>query len=66
MTKAQPVAPDWHLKLLARRRSASAEASFQAELERVRGMSIEQRVLEALTMSERFAWLVPTPLQDEP
>lgn len=41
------------------RRSASADAAFQAELERVRRMSIEERVKAALSMRERFGWLNP-------
>lgn len=42
-----------------RRKSASADASFRAELARVKGMTIEDRVKAALSMRERFAWLEP-------
>lgn len=42
------------------RRSACADAAFKAELERVKRMTIEQRVKAALSMRERFAWLEPT------
>ena len=41
------------------RRSACADAAFLAELERVRRMSIEERVKAALSMRERFGWLNP-------
>ena len=44
-----------------RRRSACADASLRAELERVGRMSIEQRVKAALSMRERFAWLTQSP-----
>ena len=43
------------------RRSRCARESSAAELKRLRNTSIEDRVLEALGMSERFAWLLPTP-----
>ncbi len=42
------------------RRSRSAELSFAMEMKRLRGMSIEERVLEALSLSERFFWLNPS------
>lgn len=42
---------------LHRRKSASMDAAFSAELNRVREMTIEERVKAALTMRERFQWL---------
>lgn len=42
-----------------KRKSRSAEQSFAGELKRLRGMSMEQRVIEALGMSERFSWIPP-------
>lgn len=42
------------------RRSASADAAFQAELARVSQMTIKERVEAALTMRERFNWIEPT------
>jgi len=42
------------------RKSQSACQSLDAELARLRRMSIEDRVLEALSLNERFAWLKPT------
>jgi hypothetical protein len=44
-----------------RRRSACADAALRAELERTGRMTIEERVKAALSMRERFAWLVPAP-----
>jgi hypothetical protein len=44
---------------MKRRRSACADAALRAEIERVRRMSIEDRVKAALSMPERFAWLSP-------
>ncbi|MDA3874818.1 MAG: hypothetical protein PF795_12770 [Kiritimatiellae bacterium] len=46
------------------RRSFSAEASRQAELDRLRRMSVEERILEALNMTQRYAWLKPV-VEDE-
>jgi hypothetical protein len=43
-----------------RRRSACADAAQRAELERIKRMTIEERVKAALSMRERFAWLKPT------
>jgi hypothetical protein len=42
-------------------RSACAEASLHAEIERVKMMTVEQRVLSALSMKRRFSWIEPTP-----
>ncbi len=43
------------------RASACAKASLQAEIERVRRMTVEERVLAALSMKSRFGWLQPAP-----
>ena len=48
-------------ELPRRRRSACADASLRAELERVGHLSIEQRIKAALSMRDRFAWLDPAP-----
>jgi len=37
-----------------KRRSSSAEASRAAEVKRLRGMSVEQRIKEALSLDRRF------------
>jgi hypothetical protein len=47
-----------------RRPSASHAASLQAEIERVRRMTIEERIKAALGMSARFAELRPAPSKD--
>ena len=44
-----------------RRPSASHAASLEAEIERVRRMTIEERIKAALGMSARFAELRPAP-----
>jgi hypothetical protein len=41
------------------RRSHSARQSFDRELSRLRAMSIENRINEALSLKDRFAWLKP-------
>ena len=41
------------------RRSASADAALRAEIERVKRMTIEERITAALTMRDRFDWLLP-------
>ena len=43
----------------APRRSASAAESRRHELERLRRMSVEERICASLTMSRRFSWLKP-------
>ncbi len=43
------------------RPSASHAASRQAEIDRVRRMTIEERVKAALGMAQRFAELQPAP-----
>ena len=48
------------LKFPRRRRSACADASLRAELERVDRMTIEERIKAALSMRERFAWIEPS------
>lgn len=40
-----------------RRTSASADAAMLKELERLRKMTIEERVKAALSMGDRFSWL---------
>jgi len=37
-----------------RKPSKSADASFQCELERIRKLTIEERIIEALSMKERM------------
>ncbi len=44
------------------RTSASANASRRAELERLQRMSIEERILAALSVRDRLAGLKPSPL----
>jgi hypothetical protein len=41
------------------RRSASADAALKAELARVARMTIHERVTAALSMRDRFAWIIP-------
>ena len=43
----------------AMRKSHCAQQSFAAEMKRLHAMSIEQRVLEALSMSMRFSGIFP-------
>jgi hypothetical protein len=45
---------------LAVRRSKSATDSRLSELRRLEGMTVEERINAALTMSRRFSWLKPT------
>lgn len=40
-----------------RRRSVSAEASFRAEQARISAMTIEERVIAALSLPDRFSWI---------
>jgi len=44
------------------RPSACARASLQAETERVRRMSVEERMLAALGMRSKFAGFRPAPI----
>lgn len=46
------------------RPSASHAASLQAEIARVRRMTVEERVKAALGMAMRFAELRPSPRKD--
>ncbi|MEI8353120.1 MAG: hypothetical protein WCG22_01260 [Lentisphaerota bacterium] len=41
------------------RRSASANQSHACELERLRRMSIQERILAALSIDTRYSWLKP-------
>lgn len=41
------------------RKSHCANQSLAAELQRLRGMSMEERVLEALGMGMRYSWIEP-------
>jgi hypothetical protein len=43
------------------RKSRSAQESFAAEMQRLRAMSIEERVLEALGMDTRLPQAIPGP-----
>ena len=47
------------------RASACAQASLQAEIERVRRMTVEERILAALQMKSKFAWLQPSPVEEQ-
>ena len=46
------------------RPSVSHQASRQAEIARVRRMTIEERVKEALGMASRFSAMQPAPRKD--
>jgi hypothetical protein len=39
--------------------SASARKSFEREMVRLREMSVEARIAEALSLNEDFSWLEP-------
>ena len=39
--------------------SASARKSFEREMVRLRGMSVEARIAEALSLNDDFSWLEP-------
>jgi hypothetical protein len=43
------------------RRSACAERSRALELERVRRLSVRERIVAALTLGDRYSWLRPGP-----
>ncbi len=45
----------------APRRSACATRSGERELARLRSLSVEERIVAALAMGTRFAWLKPVP-----
>jgi hypothetical protein len=53
------------LRPLPRRESSCADASFDAEIKRVYLMSVEDRIIAALSMASDFAWLQPTPIQSQ-
>jgi hypothetical protein len=46
------------------RRSGCAEAALRSEIERVRRMTIEERIKAALSMGQRFSWLQPVASED--
>ncbi len=48
-----------------KRRSSCLEQSRHHELERLRRMSVEERIKAALSMGDRYAWLRPAPRQGE-
>lgn len=43
------------------RRSACAARARERELERIRRLSVHERIVAALTMGARFSWLKPAP-----
>ena len=43
------------------RRSACAAQAREREQERIRRLSVQERIAAALTMGARFAWLKPKP-----
>ena len=45
---------------------ACADASLQAENQRVREQSVEERILAALSKKSKFAWLQPTQVAEHP
>lgn len=46
------------------RNSRSAQQSFDAEMKRLRGLTLEARILEALGMTERYSWIETTTESD--
>ncbi|MCX6880782.1 MAG: hypothetical protein NTW21_44315 [Verrucomicrobia bacterium] len=46
------------------RRSGCADAALRAEIERVRKMTVEERIKAALSMRQRFSWLHPVSKQN--
>ncbi|MFZ4598261.1 MAG: hypothetical protein ACOYNN_06410 [Terrimicrobiaceae bacterium] len=44
-----------------KRRSSSAEVSRAAEVERLRGMSVGERIKEALSLNRRFRSFISAP-----
>lgn len=60
MTRYPDIVPTRTRGLPARsRQSACATEARQRELERLRRMSVEARIVAALTIGARFAWLRP-------
>jgi hypothetical protein len=47
-------------KPMEMRASACAKASLRTEMERVRRMTVEERILAALGMKSKFGWLQPS------
>ncbi len=45
--------------------SACANASLQADIERVRKMTVEERILAAFSMKSKFAWLQPSSVEKQ-
>ena len=45
----------------AKRRSACDDAAFRAQLERIKRMTVEERILASLSLRRRFDWLPPKP-----
>jgi hypothetical protein len=45
-----------------KRRSSSADASRAAEIKRLQGMSVEQRIKEALSLGRRYRGLIRTKM----
>jgi hypothetical protein len=43
------------------RRSACAAQAREREQERIRRLSVQERIAAALTMGARFSWLKPRP-----
>lgn len=43
------------------RRSACAAQARKRELQLIRRLSVQERIVAALTMGARFSWLKPTP-----
>jgi len=43
------------------RKSVSGQAADRAQQDRIRRMSVEDRIKEALTIGDRFTWLKPAP-----
>lgn len=52
--------------LPAPRRSACAAVSRAREMERIRRLSVHQRIVAALTIGARFSWLKPEPQTTRP
>lgn len=47
--------------LPAQRPSRCAEAALRAEIKRVHGMTMEERVREALSLRNHLSWISPEP-----
>lgn len=64
-THVRGVPPEPSIHRHRHRRSACADASLRAEIERVERMTIKERVKAALTMRDRFEWLLPVPRRQD-